>query len=59
METILWVTPAELEAVTLEVMSTFNRFHDRISHASERPDGSLPVEALVFMYPVRLPGSSL
>jgi DNA-binding transcriptional ArsR family regulator len=59
METILWVTPAELEAVTLEVMSTFNRLHDRISDASERPDGSLPVEALVFMYPVRLPGSSL
>jgi hypothetical protein len=58
METILWVTPAELEAVTHEVMGIFNRFFDRIADASARPDESLPVEALVLSYPVRLPGGA-
>jgi DNA-binding transcriptional ArsR family regulator len=57
-EMILWVTPAELEAVTKEVLGIFGRFLDRISDPSARTDGSLPVEALLFMYPVRLPGSS-
>ena len=55
-ETILWVTPAELEAVTHEVLGIFNRFFDRISDSSARPDGALPVEALMLTYPVRLPG---
>jgi len=57
-ETILWVTPAELEAVTQEVLAIFNRFFDRISDASLRSEGSLPVETLMFTYPVRLPGTS-
>ncbi|HUZ40696.1 MAG TPA: helix-turn-helix domain-containing protein [Acidimicrobiales bacterium] len=56
-ETILWVTPAELEAVTHEILAIFNRFLDRISDASLRTKGSLPVEALMFTYPVRPPGS--
>jgi hypothetical protein len=56
-ETILWVTPEELEQVTREVLGIFNRFLDRISDASARTEGSLPVEALMFAYPVRLPGS--
>jgi hypothetical protein len=59
METILWVTPAELESVTVEVMAIFNRFIDRISDPSARTEGALPVEALMFAYPVRLPGTSL
>jgi DNA-binding transcriptional ArsR family regulator len=57
METILWVTPTELDAVTQEIMGIFNRFMDRISDPSARTEGSLPVEALTFMYPVRLPRS--
>jgi DNA-binding transcriptional ArsR family regulator len=55
-ETILWVTPAELEEVTIEILDIFNRFRDRISDESTRTEGSLPVEALLFTYPVRLPG---
>jgi DNA-binding transcriptional ArsR family regulator len=55
-ETILWVTPGELEAVTQEVLGIFNRYFDRISNSSIRPDDSLPVEALLLTYPVRLPG---
>jgi DNA-binding transcriptional ArsR family regulator len=54
-ETILWVTPIELEEVTREVMEIFQRFLDRISDPSARTEGSLPVEALMFAYPVRLP----
>jgi DNA-binding transcriptional ArsR family regulator len=56
-ETILWVTPAELETVTQEILGIFNRFFDRISDSSIRPEESLPVEALMLTYPVRLPGS--
>ena len=55
-ETILWVTPAELDAVSQEVLEIFNRFFDRISDSSARPEESLPVEALMLTYPVRLPG---
>ena len=55
-EMILWVTPAELESVTQEELAIFNRFLDRVSDPSARTEGSLPVEALAFMYPVRLPG---
>ncbi|MGP8009750.1 MAG: winged helix-turn-helix domain-containing protein [Acidimicrobiales bacterium] len=54
-ETILWVTPVELEEVTGEVMGIFHRFLDRISDPSARTEGSLPVEALMLTYPVRLP----
>jgi DNA-binding transcriptional ArsR family regulator len=55
-ETILWVTPAEFEEVTREVLGIFNRFFDRIADSTARPDESLPVEALMLTYPVRLPG---
>jgi hypothetical protein len=56
-ETLLWVTPAELQSLTNEVLEIFNRFRDRITDSSLRAEGSLPVEALMFTYPVRLPGS--
>jgi DNA-binding transcriptional ArsR family regulator len=56
-ETILWVTPAELDAVTHEVLGIFNRFLERVTDVSARSEGALPVEALMFTYPVRLPGS--
>jgi hypothetical protein len=56
-ETILWATPSELNQVTNEILAIFGRFHERITDESSRPEGSLPVEALLFTYPVRLPGS--
>lgn len=55
-ETILWVTPEELDGVTKEILGIFNRFFDRISDSSARPEASLPVETLLLTYPVRLPG---
>ena len=57
-ETILWATPAELEQATNEIMAIFKRFHERVTVESTRPEGSLPVEALLFAYPVRLPGGT-
>jgi DNA-binding transcriptional ArsR family regulator len=57
-EMILWATPAELELATNEILSIFSRFRDRITDESARPKGSLPVEALMFTYPVRLPGGT-
>ena len=56
-EMILWVTPEELAQMTREVIAIFNRFRDRITDPSARSEGALPVEALVFTYPMRLPGS--
>jgi DNA-binding transcriptional ArsR family regulator len=56
-EAILWVTPAELEKVTREVLGILNQFIDRNADPSLRTEGALPVEALMFAYPVRLPGS--
>jgi DNA-binding transcriptional ArsR family regulator len=56
-ETILWVTPTELDDANNAILAIFNRFRDRISDASVRPEGSLPVEALMFTYPIRLPGA--
>jgi DNA-binding transcriptional ArsR family regulator len=55
-ETILWATPDELEDATNEILEIFNRFRDRISDESARTEGSLPIEALMFTYPIRLPG---
>jgi DNA-binding transcriptional ArsR family regulator len=57
-EAILWVTPEELSEVTNEVLTIFSRFYDRISDPSARAEGSLPVEVLLFSYPVRLPKSA-
>ncbi len=56
-ESILWVTPTELDEVTQDVLGILNRFIDRNADPSLRAEGSLPVEALVFTYPIRLPGS--
>jgi DNA-binding transcriptional ArsR family regulator len=56
-ESILWVTPTELDDANNAILAIFNRFRDRISDASVRPEGSLPVEALMFTYPIRLPGA--
>jgi DNA-binding transcriptional ArsR family regulator len=57
-ETILWVSPEELENVTAEILSILQKFHDRIGDPSLRSDGQVPVEVLLFSYPIRHPGSS-
>jgi hypothetical protein len=57
-ETILWVTPAELNEVANEVLTIFSRFNERLTDPSTRVEGALPVEVLFLSYPVKLPRST-
>jgi hypothetical protein len=52
---MLHVTPEELRAVDEEITSILHRFRERIAQRELRPAGSLPVEVLLFAYPVRPP----
>ncbi|MGC1238004.1 MAG: helix-turn-helix domain-containing protein [Acidimicrobiales bacterium] len=57
-ETLLFVTPSELSQITEELREIFQRYEGRITHIDERPDGALPVEILLFTYPVRFTGEA-
>jgi predicted ArsR family transcriptional regulator len=55
-ETVMWMTAEELVELNqelLEIMMT--RFRERRTDPSARPEGSLPVETLLFNYPVSPP----
>ena len=55
-ESVMWVTPEELKEFNeelLEIMMT--RFRERKADPSTRPEGALPVETLLFNYPVSPP----
>ncbi|MBV9001815.1 MAG: helix-turn-helix transcriptional regulator [Solirubrobacterales bacterium] len=54
-EFMLHVTPDELQTLDEEITEILHRFRDRIARPELRPDGSLPVEVLLFAYPVRPP----
>lgn len=52
---ILHVSPEELRAVNAEIAGMLDRYRDRLGDPALRPEDSLPVEVLVFSYPVRSP----
>lgn len=52
-EAILFVTSEELRAFNEEVLEILMKYHPRLTNPEERPEGSLPVEVLVFRYPLR------
>jgi DNA-binding Lrp family transcriptional regulator len=54
-ENILHVTVEELKKVEEECSAIFMRFRDRLADPSLRPPDSLPVEILLFGFPMRLP----
>jgi DNA-binding transcriptional ArsR family regulator len=54
-EFVLYVTPEELRAADEEVTAILHRYRDRITDPERRPSGALPVEVLLFAYPVRTP----
>ncbi len=56
-EFILYVTPDELRALDQEVTGILRQYLDRMADPALRPAGSLPVEVLIFGYPVRAPGA--
>jgi hypothetical protein len=57
-ETILRVTVDELKEVEQAFLAIFDRFRGRLADPSQSPADSLPVEVLLFAFPMRLPGVS-
>lgn len=51
-EAILFVTPEELKEINEDILLILERHRERIASAKSRPKGALPVEVLVFRYPV-------
>jgi DNA-binding Lrp family transcriptional regulator len=51
----LHVTPDELRALDEEITAILQRYRDRIAHPERRPTDSLPIEVLLFAYPVTPP----
>jgi hypothetical protein len=51
------VSPDELRAVDEEITAILDRYRERISNPNLRAADSLPVEVLLFAYPVRPPAA--
>ena len=54
-EALLHVTPEELKSLDDKIMALLEPYLDRNTDLSRRPAESLPVEVLLFAYPVRPP----
>jgi hypothetical protein len=54
-EAVLHVTPEELGAIDEQIMAILGRYTDRNTDPARRPAASLPIEVLLFAYPVRPP----
>ncbi|HUB38503.1 MAG TPA: helix-turn-helix domain-containing protein [Streptosporangiaceae bacterium] len=55
-EYLFYLTPEELEQLNDELHEgLFERMHERLTDPSKRPPGSLPVEMLLFSYPLSYP----
>jgi predicted ArsR family transcriptional regulator len=54
-QALLHVTPEELKAIDEQVMAVLDQYRDRSADPAKRPADSLPVEVLLFAYPVRPP----
>jgi len=57
-EFILHITPAELRALDEQITELLRSYSDRLEDPAKRPPGSLPVEVLLFGYPLRPPGKA-
>jgi DNA-binding transcriptional ArsR family regulator len=57
-EWVLYLTPDELEQLNDELAEVIiPRFRERLTDPSQRPPGALPVEYLLFSYPIAVPGT--
>jgi predicted ArsR family transcriptional regulator len=54
-QAMLHVTPEELRSLDEQIMAILEPYLDRNTDVAERPAHSLPVELLLFAYPVRVP----
>jgi hypothetical protein len=52
-EAIIHVTADELAAVDQEIMMILSRYRSRTQDEALRPEGALPIEVLLFAYPLR------
>jgi DNA-binding transcriptional ArsR family regulator len=58
-EFIFFLTPDELEELSEELVTMLmSRFGERVTDHAKRPSGSVPVEMLMFGYPLELPKGS-
>lgn len=51
-EYLLYVTPDELRAIDAELDAVLRRYAVRIADREQRPAGSLPIEVLLFAFPI-------
>jgi len=51
-EIIIYLTPDEAREFGAEVDRLYRRFGDRVDHPQRRPDGAMPIEMLLFHYPL-------
>jgi DNA-binding transcriptional ArsR family regulator len=59
-EFVYYITADELKELNDEIATLlWPRFRERLTDRSKRPAGSVPVEMLVFAYPIALPGEAL
>jgi DNA-binding transcriptional ArsR family regulator len=57
-EWVLFLTPDELKQLNDELAEVLvSRFRERLTDPSARPSGALPVEYLLFSYPIAVPGA--
>ena len=49
---ILYITPDEAREFGAEVGRLYRRFEDRLDHPERRPEGAMPIETLLFSYPL-------
>jgi hypothetical protein len=54
-QALVHVTPGELKAIDDQIMAILDRYQDRSADPAKRPADSLPIEVLLFAYPVRPP----
>jgi hypothetical protein len=52
----IYVSPAELKAIDAAIMATLEPYWERNANPELRPADSLPIEVLLFAYPVLPPG---
>ncbi len=51
-EMIVYATPDEAKEIADHAERILRRFHDRLDHPERRPDGAMPIEILLFAYPL-------
>jgi DNA-binding transcriptional ArsR family regulator len=57
-EYLFYLTPGELKELSQELSGLLTaRFQERLTDPAQRPAGSVPVEMLLFSFPLRLPAA--